>query len=122
MESSWQNFSWGIYPERYIPGRSTFTITVCNNNDDIFTICPGGYKFTKKNNHLINIVDVKLFAKKKKKKKSENESESLIQTIRIYSQDIGMGFGKEKCAMLIMKRRKSLIMEGRNRTAKSRKN
>ena len=30
----------------------------------------------------------------------------LIQTIRIYNQDIGMGFGIEKYPMLIMKSRK----------------
>ena len=29
--------------------------------------------------------------------------ETLIQTIRIYSQDIGMKFDIEKCAMLIMR-------------------
>ena len=29
--------------------------------------------------------------------------ETLIQTIRIYRQDIGMEFGIEKCALLIMK-------------------
>ena len=34
---------------------------------------------------------IKLFAKEKKK-----ELKSLIQTLRIYSQDIGMVFGKEK--------------------------
>ena len=38
--------------------------------------------------------DTKLFAK------NEKVLESLIQTIRIYSQDVGMEFGKEKCAML----------------------
>ena len=41
--------------------------------------------------------DIKLFAK------NEKELETQIQTVRIYSQDIGMEFGKEKCAMLIMK-------------------
>ena len=34
---------------------------------------------------------------------NEKELKSLKQTIRIYSQDIGMEFGNEKCAMLIMK-------------------
>ena len=29
--------------------------------------------------------------------------EALIQAVDIYSKDIGMEFGKEKCAMLIMK-------------------
>ena len=31
-----------------------------------------------------------------------NELETLIQTVRIYSQDIGMEFGIEKCTMLVM--------------------
>ena len=41
--------------------------------------------------------DIKLFAK------NEKELETLIHAVRIYSQDIGMEFGIEKCAMLIMK-------------------
>ena len=41
--------------------------------------------------------DIKLFAK------NEKELETLIHTIRIYSQDIGMGFGIEKCPLLVMK-------------------
>ena len=39
--------------------------------------------------------DIKLFAK--------NEKETLIHVVRIYSQDIGMEFGIEKCALLVMK-------------------
>ena len=41
--------------------------------------------------------DIKLFAK------NEKELETLIHTVRIYSQDIGMEFGIEKCALLVMK-------------------
>ena len=41
--------------------------------------------------------DIKLFAKK------EKEQETLIHAVRIYSQDIGIEFGIEKCAMLVMK-------------------
>ena len=41
--------------------------------------------------------DFKLFAK------NEKELETLIHAVRIYSQDIGMEFGKEKCVMLVMK-------------------
>ena len=44
--------------------------------------------------------DIKLFAKNKK------ELEALIKAVRIYSQDIGMEFGIEKCAMFVMKSRK----------------
>ena len=45
--------------------------------------------------------DIKLFTKKQNKTKKQLET--LIQTVRIYSQDIGMAFGIEKFAMLVMK-------------------
>ena len=49
--------------------------------------------------------DIELFAN------DEKELKTLIQTIRIYNQDIGMKFGIEKCAMLIMKSGKIEKME-----------
>ena len=45
-------------------------------------------------------------------KKTQKELETLIQTIRIYTQDIGMEFGIKKCAMLVMKKGKKEITEG----------
>ena len=50
--------------------------------------------------------EIKLFAK------NEKELETLIQTVRIYIQDIGMLFGIEKWAMLVMKIGKRHITEG----------
>ena len=50
--------------------------------------------------------DIKLFAK------NEKESETLLQTVKIYSQDIGMEFGIEKCAILVMKSGKRHMTEG----------
>ena len=47
--------------------------------------------------------DIKTFAK------NEKELEILIQTIKIDSQDIGMEFGIEKCAKLIMKKKKQQL-------------
>ena len=41
--------------------------------------------------------NIKIFIKNKK------ELETLTQTVRIYSQDIGMEFGIEKCLILVMK-------------------
>ena len=41
--------------------------------------------------------DIKLFTK------NEKELETLIHAVIIYSQDIGMEFSIEKCAMLVMK-------------------
>ena len=50
--------------------------------------------------------DFKLFSK------NTIELETLIQTIRIYSQDIGMEFGIEKFTILIMNSGKREITEG----------
>ena len=38
--------------------------------------------------------------------------DSLIQTVRVFSEDIGMEFGIEKCAVLVMKRGKVVKSEG----------
>ena len=68
--------------------------------------CTGGYKHSKsqeKINHPMYMDDTKLFPK------NEKEWETLIHAVRIYSQNIGMKFGIEKCAMLIMKSRKRLM-------------
>ena len=59
-----------------------------------------GYKPSRskeKINHLMYIDDIKLFAK------NEKEQEILICAVRICSQNIGIEFGVEKCAMLVMK-------------------
>ena len=71
--------------------------------------CTAGYKLSRsqeKVNHLMYMDDIKLFAKNKK------ELETLIHTVRIYSRDIGMEFGIEKCAMLVMKRGKQHLTDG----------
>ena len=57
-------------------------------------------------NHLMYMNDIKLFAK------NEKELEILIHAVRIYSQDIGMEFGIEKCAMLVMKSGKRHMTNG----------
>ena len=49
--------------------------------------------------------DINLFAK------NEKELETLVQIERMYSQDIGMEFGIEKRAMLIMRSGKREIKE-----------
>ena len=57
------------------------------------------YKFTKsqeKITYFMYMDNIKLFAK------LEKELETLIQTIKIYSQDIGMEFCIGKCARAIM--------------------
>ena len=43
----------------------------------------------------------------------KKKMETLIRTVRIYSQDIGMEFGIWKCAMLVMKSDKRHMTNGR---------
>ena len=50
--------------------------------------------------------DIELFAK------NEKELETLMHTVRIYSYDIGMEFGIEKCNMLVIKSVKQHLTDG----------
>ena len=50
--------------------------------------------------------DLKLFAK------NEDQMDSLVNTVRIFSEDIKMEFGLSKCGVLIMKRGKVVKSEG----------
>ena len=50
--------------------------------------------------------DIKLSAK------NEKQLENLIHAVRIYSQDTGMEFDIEKCAMLVMKSGKRHMTDG----------
>ena len=51
-------------------------------------------------NHLLFMNDLKLYSR------SEKGLDSLVQTVRVFSEDIGMEFGIEKCAMLVMEKGK----------------
>ena len=51
-------------------------------------------------NHLLFMDDLKLYSR------NEKELDSLVQTIGIFSKDIGMEFGIEKCAMLVIEKGK----------------
>ena len=71
--------------------------------------CAAGYKLSRsqeKIDHLMYMDNIKLFAK------NERELETLIHAVRIYSQYIGMKFGIEKCAMLVMKSDKRHMTDG----------
>ena len=71
--------------------------------------CTARYKLSRlqeKINHLMYMDDIKLFAK------NEKELETLIHTVRIYNQDIGMEFGIEKCTLFIMKSGKRHLTDG----------
>ena len=50
--------------------------------------------------------DLKLYSK------SEMALDSLIQTVRIFNDNIGMQFGIDKCAMLVMKKGKIVKSDG----------
>ena len=51
-------------------------------------------------NHLLFMDDLKLHSR------SEKGLDSLVQTVCVFSEDIGMEFGIKKCAMLVMEKRK----------------
>ena len=57
-------------------------------------------------NHLLSMDDLKLYGK------NEKQVDNLVNTVRIFSRDIGMEFGISKCAVLIMKRGKACACEG----------
>ena len=44
--------------------------------------------------------------------KNENQWDILINTVRLFTEDIIMNFGLDKCAVLIMRRGKVISMEG----------
>ena len=57
-------------------------------------------------NHLLFMDDLKLYGK------SEKQVDTLLNTVRVFSQDIGMQFGINKCAVLVLKRGKVVRCEG----------
>lgn len=68
-----------------------------------------GYDLTGKKelvNHLLYMDDLKLYGK------NEKQIDTLINTVRIFSSDIGMEFGIDKCAVLVMKRGKLVLCDG----------
>ena len=68
-----------------------------------------GDEMTKDGCRIINLLfmdDLKLFAN------NEKEIDSLVQTVRIFSDDIGMKFGLEKCSAMTMKRGKRVHSDG----------
>ena len=70
--------------------------------------CTAGHKLSRSQeiNHQMYMDDINLFAK------NEKELETLMHAVRIYSQDMGMEFGIEKCAMRVMKSGKRHMSDG----------
>ena len=61
------------------------------------------YEFSEskeKINHLLFMDNLNLYSR------SEKGLDSLVETVRVFSKDIGMEFGTEKCAMLVMEKGK----------------
>ena len=68
-----------------------------------------GYQFgTQRSsiNHLLFMNDLTLYAKK------EKQLDSLVNTVQIFSSDIGMEFGIDNCGILVMKRGRYKKSEG----------
>ena len=69
------------------------------------------YEFSgskEKINHLLFMDDLKLYSR------SEKGLGSLVQTVRVFSEDIRMEFGTEKCTMLVIEKGKivkSVVIE-----------
>ena len=53
-------------------------------------------------NHLLFMDDLKLFGK------NQDQIDSLVQTVHLFSEDIGMQFGLNKCGVLVLKRGKAV--------------
>ena len=88
----------GIF-QRYVLPPLLFIIAIKPLNH-ILRKFTDGYKLSRsqeKINHLMYMNDIKLFAK------NEKQLETLINSDRIYSHDIGMEFEIEKWAILVMK-------------------
>ena len=58
------------------------------------------FQKAKKINYLLVMDDLKLYSR------SETGLDSLVKAVRVFSEDIGMEFGIEKCAMLVMEKGK----------------
>ena len=61
------------------------------------------YEFSEskeKINHLLFVDDLKLYSR------NEKVLDLIVQTVHVFSEDIGMEFGIEKCAMLVMEKGK----------------
>ena len=81
-----------------------------------------GYQTSKsaaKISHLLYMDDLKLY------RKSSNELESLLNTVRIFSTDISMEFGLEKCATLTIHKGKAthtdIVKQQHHQRAESRR-
>ena len=109
IDSSRKKLSWSKIQRGIFQGDALSTllfVIALMSLDHILRKCTTGYKSQEKKNYLIYMDDIKLFAK------NEKELETLIPAARIYSQNIGIKFSIEKCAMLVMKSGKWHLTDG----------
>ena len=95
----------------HIQGDALSPLLFCmglNPLSQIITKTGYGYQFRSgvTISHLLYMDDIKLYAR------NEREIDSLIHTTRIYSNDIGMSFGLDKCGRMVSKRGKMIRTEG----------
>ena len=96
-DSRRKKHSWNKDPKMDFPRRCTIALTIHNSHD-------ATEPHTQKMHCRIQTQQIFL--------KNEKELETLIHAVRIYSQDIGMEFGIEKCAMFVMKSGKRHMADG----------
>ena len=77
-------------------------LSIILNETDLRYVTSRNHKL----NHLLFMDDLKLYAK------SGRKLDSLIQIVRIFSDNVEMVFGLEKCAVLVLKRGKMIRTEG----------
>ena len=63
-------------------------------------------QWLQKINHLLFMDDLKLFGK------NQNQIDSLVNTVYLFSSDVGMEFGIRKCGVLVMKKGKAIATDG----------
>ena len=71
----------------------------------------GKYQFSKEGesiNHLLFMDDLKLYGS------DERQIETLINTVRVFRDDLPMEFGLKKCGLVVMKRSKVVKYDGVN--------
>ena len=79
------------------------------SKEESFKDTKAGYQLEKdgcKINQLLFMDDLKLYGK------NSNQMDSLVQTVRRYSEDIRMNFGKDKCAVLQLERGRLVSSQG----------
>ena len=91
---------WGIFRDSLSP--LVFVLALIPLSS-ILRKAKAAYEFSESKeriNHLFFKDDLKLYSR------SKNGLDSLAQAVRVFSEHGGMEFGIEKCAMLVMKKRK----------------